>query len=267
MKNLVFRISALILISAGILFNIFASEASDGVLPVASDINFDELSAYENSQVQDIEKAIDKLVVKKRAEEEAQRLEEERIQSYENLEKQLASGKVTLRQLFSDAYFAGDSLMHGLNAYGVLDSAKMSTMVNASLYHLQNNISRIVSNNPKNLVLHYGINMLVNTDSALKSFIELYEQLINEFKEKLPDTGIFVSGIFNVSPKVQKQYSAIEKYNEALKEMCNRLSVKYVDNSPVLPGDGSYYGGDGIHLSKEFYSEIWLPHLFYVMNS
>lgn len=266
MKIYILKISVLVLLSAGIIYNIFQSASSDTAKPVSADVNIAELSAYENAQVQDIEKTIDELVVIKRAEEEAQRLEEERIERYENLEKQLKDGVVTLRQLFSDTYFVGDSLMHGLNAYAILDSANMTTMVNASLYHLQNNISKIVSNNPKNLVMHYGINMLVNSDSALNSFIELYEKIIIDIKEKLPDTNLFISGIFNVSPKVQNKYSAIDKYNEAIKEMCIKLGVKYIDNSYVLPGNGSYYGSDGIHLSKSFYSEVWLPYLFHAMN-
>lgn len=270
MKNFILQLVVICIIILGVLFNCFVSvsrEPYDTALVYKdNEIDSNVLSEFEDCDIRAIEKEINELTKIKRAEEAALKKEEERVESYESLQKHLQSGKITLRQLFSDTYFAGDSLMHGLNSYGVLDSANMSTMVNASLYHLQDNISKIISNNPGNLVLHYGINMLVNTDSARQSFIDLYESLLVHLKKELPDTKIFVSSIFNVSSKVQRQYPGIEDYNFALSKMCKSIGVTFIDNNPILPGDETYYGGDGIHLSKEFYSAVWLPHLYFEMN-
>ncbi len=270
MKRLVLQISVICLLIFGVFFNLFiaSSYKTDEAVVVYSDndIDIELLDNYEKSDLTVIEKEIKELTEIKRAEEAAIRREEERVESYDSLQQQLKNGKVTLRQLFSSTFFAGDSLMHGLNSYSILDSSNMSTMINASLYHLQDSIPRIISNNPGNLVLHYGINMLVNTDSARQSFIELYEALITKLKNDLPDTKIYISGIFNVASSVQRQYPGIESYNFALSEMCDRLGVIYIDNNPILPGDESYYGGDGIHLSKDFYSDVWLPHLYFEMN-
>ena len=153
--------------------------------------------------------------------------------------------------------------MHGLYTFGLLDSSSMITMVSASLFHLQENIDRIISNNPDRLVLHYGINMLVNTDRQFNWFIEMYEELLTKLISELPDTEIYVSGIFNVSDAKAQSYPGIDRFNEGLIDLCERLEVHYIDNSSCLPGDGSYYGTDGIHLSKAFYYDVWLPHLFY----
>lgn len=267
MKNNILRIIIVMSVFICVAYNIISSSATSLNAVAENDLT-DSLSIeiYENADLKKTESNINKLTKQKRAEEESLRLEEERLESYYNFETQLKEGKINLRQLFSDTYFAGDSLMHGLNSYRVLDSAKMSTMVNASLYHLRDNINRIVANNPSELVLHYGINMLVDSDSSIKSFIELYSDYIDILKEQLPDTEIYISSIFNVSEKVSKRYSAIGKYNDALKQMCSEKDVKFIDNSVILPGDGSYYGEDGIHLSKEFYSDVWLPHLFYSMS-
>lgn len=267
MKNRVLRIIVIVVISGCVCYNIISSALTDlSAVETNADTDSVSIDIYEKAELKSVEKNINYLVRKKREEEEAKRKEEERLETYKNLEKQIADGKVTYRQLFADTYFLGDSLMHGLNSYRVLDSANMYTMVNASLYHLQSNIGRVVSNNPANVVLHYGINMLVNTESALNSYIDQYSSLIDSLKEKLPDSKIYISSIFNVSDKVSKRYSAIGKFNAALEEMCKQKGVIYIDNSVILPGDGSYYGADGIHLSKEFYSDVWLLHLYYAMN-
>lgn len=270
MKKNILRIFIILVIFAAVIYNTFFSTDYSPVQSVAVDSDLTEGDDYllllENADLQNVEKAINEKVAVIRAQEEELRLEEERIQSYENLKSRLEKGEVTLRQLFSDVYFVGDSLMHGLNSYAVLDSANMTTMVSASLYHLQDNLGKIIANNPSELVLHYGINMLVDSEASLNSFISLYESLLLRLKENLPDTKIYVSGIFNVAQRVSRQYPGIEKYNLALSELCEKIGVFYVDNSPILPGDESYYGGDGIHLSKSFYSDVWLPHLYYSMK-
>lgn len=218
------------------------------------------VSAY---GVNEVVSYISNLFAQREKEREEERLQLEREKSLELFISDIKSGKLAYRKVFSDILIVGDSLMQGLNTYRVLDSSNMISMVSASLYHLEGNVEKIIANNPEKLVTHYGINMLVNSDSYLNSFIEQYKRIIVRIKKALPDTEIYISGIFNVSSSVERSYPCVALYNEHLELMCDELGVEYIDNSACLPGDGKYYGSDGIHVSKGFYTDVWLPHLYY----
>lgn len=259
-KILLKSVLALIIITIPVYncINLFSS--ADTVTAAATDKSFVEI--FSSFDVREIEKRIsEKLEIRAQYYEQL-KLEEEKRERYEKMKKQLEEGSLTYRQIFSDSLIVGDSLMNGLEIYKVLDSSNMITMVSASLYHLEGNISRIISNNPKNLILHYGINMMTNSQSQLDFFISMYTGIIKNLKSRLPDTEIYISGVFKVAESAADRYSYLDRYNEALQQMCESLEVNFVDNSECLPGDGSYYGSDGIHVSKSFYMDIWLPHLF-----
>ena len=55
-----------------------------------------------------------------------------------------------------------------------------------------------------------------------------------------------------------KRFGMIGEYNKALKTMCNKLEIEYMESSSVLKAHPECYGGDGIHLSKAFYEKYWL---------
>lgn len=181
-------------------------------------------------------------------------------QKVEALLAKLKSGKITYRKALKDLYIVGDSLMNGLEAYDVLNKNHLVTQVSASLYHLEDNIDKIVEMNPPILLIHYGINMISTSDDLKDSFISMYTKLVKKLKKKLPDTRIIISGIFPVDRKVAtaKRFGEIENYNKALKKMSKKLGVEFLDSSPVLKKHKECYGSDGIHLSKEFYEKYWL---------
>ncbi len=234
-----------------------------GERKAAADEYIDVYKPESASDVNDVISYIDGLVEQRAKQEEEIRIQMEREEKFNLFLEDIKNGRNTFRKAFSDVLIVGDSLMQGLNTYRVLDSSNMIAMVSASLYHLEGNVERIISNNPKKLVTHYGINMLVDSEGYLNSFILQYTRILIRLKNALPDTEIYVSGIFDVAPCVKGRYSAIEKYNARLSKMCDELDVNYLDNSSFLPGDGEYYGSDGIHVSKGFYTEVWLPQLYY----
>lgn len=249
---------------------IIAIPATNGVSLILLSEQNENTSEYEpafldisSKKVSEVEKYITGLLEKRAKEEEEKRLQLEREEKFRLFLEGIKNGDLTYRKVLSDMLIVGDSLMEGLNTYRVLNSSNMISMVSASLYHLEGNVGKIIANNPKILVTHYGINNLVDTEGYLNSFILQYERIIVKLKNSLPDTKIYISGIFNVSPSVARRYSAIEKYNSRLREMCEKLEVTYLDNSSCLPGDGKFYGSDGIHVSKGFYTDVWLPHLYY----
>ena len=186
----------------------------------------------------------------------------------EELLKKIKKGKITYRKALKDVYIVGDSLMNGLEAYDILNSNHLITQVSASLYHLSDNIDKIVKINPPILVLHYGINMISTSDDMKDNYISMYTKLIKKLKKKLPDTRIIVSGIFPVDREkaTAKRFGRVDAYNKALKEMCKKLDVDFLDNKPLLKKHSDCYGSDGIHFSKEFYEKYWLNYLIKEME-
>ena len=174
--------------------------------------------------------------------------------------KKIEKGTLSYRNVFKNVCVVGDSLMNGLEAYNILNSNKLVTQVSASLHHLNENMSRIIGMNPGILILHYGINMISGQQYHLDDFIETYTNHIKTLKKALPDTRIIISLIFPVKRSVAKaaRFGYIDKYNIALIKMCKSLKVEYLDSSSVLKAHPECYGGDGIHLSKVFYSQYWL---------
>lgn len=186
----------------------------------------------------------------------------------EALLKKLKNGKITYRKALKDLYIVGDSLMNGLEAYDILNSNHLITQVSASLYHLSDNLEEIIELNPPILLIHYGINMISTSESQMDSYISLYTKLIKKLKKKLPDTRIIISGIFPVDREIatDKRFGKITAYNKALKSMCKKLDVDFLDSSSVLKKHKDCYGSDGIHLSKAFYEDYWLRFLIKEME-
>ena len=172
----------------------------------------------------------------------------------------LEKGTTTYRKVFKNVYIVGDSLMDGLEAYGILNSNNLITQVSASLYHLSGNIKKIIRMNPPVLMLHYGVNMISAEKRHLSNYINMYTDIIKQLKSALPDTRIIISGIFPVDRDIAKakRFGMIGEYNKNLKDMCKTLGVEYMDSSSVLKEHPECYGSDGIHLSKAFYEKYWL---------
>lgn len=180
----------------------------------------------------------------------------------------LEKGKTTYKKVLKNVYIAGDSLMNGLESYGVLSKKRLFTQISATLYHLEDNMKKIVKKKPGTLILHYGINMLGNDDESLNGYIEMYTKSIKKLKKKLPETRIIVSSIFPVDRKVakRKELGRIKKYNKALKKMCKDLEVDYLNNSPLFKEIEYMYGRDGIHLPEAFYRDHWLKYVIKEME-
>lgn len=174
--------------------------------------------------------------------------------------KKIEKGTLSYRNVFKNVCVVGDSLMNGLEVYNILNSNNLVTQVSASLSHLEQNMSRVIAMNPRVLILHYGINMIGAKQYHLDHFIDTYTSQIKTLKKALPDTRIIVSLLFPVKTSVARaeRFKYVDKYNTALVKMCKSLKVEYLDSAPVLKAHQECYGGDGIHLSKLFYSQYWL---------
>lgn len=188
--------------------------------------------------------------------------QENRRKAAEKTIQKIENGTLSYRKVLSDVYIAGDSLMEGLEAYGILNSNHIFAKVSASLYHLEENYNNIVAVNPKILILHYGLNMIGTEDYHLEAFIKQYKGLVERFKKSLPNTRIVISLLFPVDTSVATaaRFKCVDKYNAGLMKMCKEEKLEYLDSASVFKGN-YFYGADGIHLSATFYSQYWLKHI------
>lgn len=264
LKKFVFSAVALLLIITYPLCNLAAIGSNKSKPSENTSEGLSVVEAFENASVEKADKAV-KAAEKKRTDilnqQSANSLIEKQI-------KQIEKGKLSYRKVFSKVYFAGDSLMNGLEAYNILNSNHLYTQVSASLYHLESVIPKLTSVRPPVLILHYGLNMIGDKQYHVDSFITQYTKEIKTLKKKLPDTRIIVSLLFPVDTSVAtaKRFKYVSRYNKRLVEMCKELKVEYLDSSPVFKGHNEFYGADGIHLSASFYSKYWLKYIMREME-
>lgn len=257
MKKAVVYIAVMLLIISviGLNFNSVMVEASCNTQ--AAEVDTTILQKLSSIKAKDIEEAI------RIAEEELERQISQELQrkKIEDTLENIKSGKTSLRKVFADTCFAGDSLINGLEIYNILNNEKLMTQISARLTHLEENINKIVSVNPKVLILHYGLNMLWADEEGTQWFIDDYSELVAKLKKALPHTRIIISGIFPVDTEVATDeiFTHIPRHNKALEKMCEDLGVEFLDSTELVKSSAEYYSTDGIHLIGSFYSDKWLP--------
>ena len=92
-------------------------------------------------------------------------------------------------------------------------------------------------------------------------FVIAYRRVLDELKEKLPDTKIYVNSILPVTQEVideDELYENISDYNKKLMELCEEEGVTFIDNGSLVKDE--YYTEDGIHMTSDYYGE-WVNHM------
>lgn len=218
------------------------------------------LKNYDNQSVEAIDKKVARVQLEK-AQRRQEAIDGEQLRkAVEESIKRIDKNKLSYRAVFSNVTIAGDSLMNGLEAYDILNKSRLVTKVSASIYHLNDNISNIVSKHPQVLILHYGLNHIADSQQMANNFTSQYAKIIQKLKKALPDTRIIVSLIFPVDTNkaTAKRFKYVSMYNKTLIKMCNEIGVEYLDSTSVFKGHKEFYGADGIHLSAAFYRNYWL---------
>lgn len=267
LKKFLLSLLLIIAVTAGVIYNIpgvFVHYGADNVRESSADdvkqgVSYVELLQKRSSD--EVQKKIDE-VEKAKEEAAAQVAAKNEIKmSVENSIKKIESGKLSYMKVFKDVYIAGDSLVHGLKEYNIINPSHLITEVSASLYHLESNYSKIVGLKPQILILHYGLNMAEGSQERCNAFISQYTGIISRFKKDLPETRIIISQIFPIKKGadtyVKPEY--IVMYNKAIEKMCKKLGVETLDSIAVFKVK-DLYEDDGIHQKAEFYY-LWLKHI------
>lgn len=117
--------------------------------------------------------------------------------------------------------------------------------------------------NPEKVFVLGGINGL--TDANLSQTADLYENLLDQLRQALPDARIYVQSILPVAKEREATLTnichneTIVAFNERLEEMAAQRGLTYIDIHSLYYCDGqldSAVTSDGLHLEPHAY-EKW----------
>ncbi len=163
----------------------------------------------------------------------------------------------SLKEIFGSAVVMGDSISEGFIEFDILNTSSVISKIGVELDELDEQVEQLVKVNPQVVFLTFGANDILATNGDEKAYIEQYKALIEEIQTKLPETKIFINSIFPVQKwRVEEEplFEHIDAYNQALREMCDKLQIAYVDNTELV--SERYYESDGMHFKSDFYP-IW----------
>ena len=203
------------------------------------------IEAQEKENVKAIEA---KLAAKETAEQETEAEETEK-------------GSVVER--FEGAVLVGDSVATGFLDYQILDADSIVALRGLRTDTAGKEIEKALELTPKVLFLSIGLNDLeyCRGDSGL--FIRRYEERLQEIRDADPDLPIYINGILPVLPEAVEKKQAladVDTFNQALKQMCIKWNLTYIDNSQLLAGHEDWYQKDAVHLKSAPYP-LWLAHM------
>lgn len=161
-------------------------------------------------------------------------------------------------QIFSDSLFMGDSVIHDLDVYGLVNSSNIIAENGVSLEELEGEFATAAALAPRNIFLYYGFNDIGHVGDDYESFRYLYENLLIRLREVLPDAAIYANSLFPVHDLDTLQngwYGDVSPYNAIIADLCAQYGITYLDHSYLVSDE--YYYDDGYHFIYEFYP-LWL---------
>lgn len=175
------------------------------------------------------------------------------------LERQDSNAEDTrsIKEKFTGSVVLGDSVANGFLEYDILNASSVAAEIGVHLNELDEQIAKVKELSPGVLFLYLGMNDVTATNGDVESFISEYRAVLTRLKEEVPDAHIFVNSIFPVQDKAidgEPLLAKIPDYNEALKELCDRQTVAFIDNTSLA--EEQYYEQDGVHFKADFYP-VW----------
>lgn len=184
---------------------------------------------------------------------------------------------------FSDAAFLGDSITEGLSEYDIdLSGALVCGYIGAAPNQIVNRtalthpdrgeevpLDVLAQAQPAKLYILMGTNTLVNAGND-EAFLTYYDKMMEELRNTLPNTILYVQSILPVRPDVKEKSPGLDNTRlAAINQSISQIAVKYgayyldlwetfADEEGNLREDIAQ--PDGIHLTVPGYQE-WVTFL------
>lgn len=176
--------------------------------------------------------------------------------------------KTNWNKIFSNSVIIGDSITEGANDYGYLDTDVAIFERGISIESNPALINRAINMSPSRVYLAFGLNDLEEYKENANAFIKAYKKLIKKFQKALPDARIFINSVLPATKAKIKRVPALKysgKYNRALKPMCEKMGVIFIDHTSTVLNNPDLYEPDGQHFKSQFYT-LWLSNMASVAN-
>lgn len=183
----------------------------------------------------------------------------------------ILAGEISHNDALADVVFTGDSQIKALTSYEIISPDRVVAKVGESYDYFEQNFNRILemASGKKAIIVHYGINTLNVSSEVRAQRIAQYKDILTRLKQSLPDLRIIVSGVYPVSNSIvfaQQRFWYINEYDFALCEMCMELGIEYLSDNAYMDAHQEVFSGDGLHLTKQFYTNYWLANAVKVMG-
>lgn len=126
-----------------------------------------------------------------------------------------------------------------------------------------NRLDVIINASPKQIFLMIGINDIRQKIDKNVS-VKHYEQIINQLKESLPDTELYIQSVLPIGDNTGMSNEDVASLNSELEKLAIEYNIiyidlysKFLDHTGFLP---DYYSIDGVHLTGEGYA-IWIEEI------
>lgn len=179
------------------------------------------------------------------------------------LEKPASTDKESLRQRFGQSVIVGDSVAEGFIDYEILDPTAIVAQKGLRADSAGPDIEKALSLSPSHLFLSIGLNDLEYCRGDSSRFVGEYEKRIQEIREKAPDLPIYINAIMPVLPAAVENkpvLAYVDEFNAALKELCQKWEIPFLENGDLLTGHEDWYQKDSVHLTSEPYT-LWLARM------
>lgn len=124
-------------------------------------------------------------------------------------------------------------------------------------------LDTIIKNHPKQIFLMVGINDLHMLKKSVEATVEGYKQILNQFREKLPNTQVYIQSVLPVNNNIYLYWTDNQKVidlNKELQKLASQYNYKYIDIHSHLVDTqqqlGADFTSDGLHLNGKAYL-IW----------
>ena len=104
-----------------------------------------------------------------------------------------------------------------------------------------------ITKNPSSMILHCGINDLMNTSSSPQQISEELKNVATIIKQQSPSCSIYISGVTHQA-KYPNLDVNVQQLNDILYNICESNSFHFIDNSNITVDD---LDSSGLHLNEK----------------
>ncbi len=195
---------------------------------------------------------------------------EQKVIRYRHLNKYIKKGQIL---------FTGSSLMEQFP----INEIAMTRGVDKIIYNrgiggytipemLEAMDEQIFDLEPSKIFINIGTNDMSHPDWTVESFKDSYRRILNQIKERLPETTVYMMAYYPVNLKAagetgwgreaaERRFERLPFANKAVRELAAEYGFKYIDVNEGLTDESGQtkeeFSIDGIHMWSDAYEIVF----------